>query len=530
MKLFTQLIEILDNTTKTNAKISALENFFLNCDEEDKIWALALLTGRRPKRTVNTTFLRIWAAEKAHIPLWLFEECYHVAGDLAETIALLISSKNDDLAVSEPLHHWMKGLKALENKEDDTKKQYIFEAWRRFGYYDCFIFNKIITGGFRIGVSEKLVVKALAKTEKLDENMVSHCISGNWTPDTTTFSSLLNPENFKADLSKPYPFFLAYPLENELDTLGNPDDWSAEWKWDGLRGQVINRKGEIYIWSRGEEIITEKFPELKQMAKRLPLDTVLDGEVICWKENKPMSFQHLQTRIGRKTVGSKLLKDCPTVLIAYDVLEYNGVDIRDKTFEERRNILKTIVAVTDSAQLILSPQLDFSNWAELADLRQNAAKYLAEGLMLKHKQSVYETGRRRGDWWKWKIDPYTIDAVLIYAQKGHGRRADLYTDYTFALWNENQELVPFAKAYSGLTDKELVEIDRFVKKNTKEKFGPVRSVVPELVFELAFEGINISNRHKSGVAVRFPRILRWRKDKKINDANTLADLKKLITN
>ncbi len=526
MQLFINLIEALDSTTKTNKKVEALVDFFRYSDDKDKIWALALLSGRRPKRTVNTTLLRTWAAELANIPLWLFEESYHVVGDLAETISLLVSKPINQN--TQPLAFWMKSIIDLESKSEETKKRFIANAWSELDYLHCFIFNKIITGGLRIGVSDKLVIKAMAKVHNLEENAVAHRLLGNWLPQNTDFQLLLNAINTDFDTSKPYPFFLAYPIENNLETLGETSLWQAEWKWDGIRGQIIKRKGELFVWSRGEELITDKFPEFKSLATSLPNGVVLDGEIICWQNDKPLPFQILQTRIGRKNISAKILKDAPVILLTYDIIEFQGVDLRNTPLSKRRIILEKLVAEIDSSLLLLSPIVAFETWAELTEIRTQARAKLSEGLMLKNRNSIYDTGRKRGSWWKWKIAPYTIDAVMIYAQKGHGRRADLYTDYTFAVWNDSQ-LVPIAKAYSGLTDKELVAIDTFIKKNTTEKFGPVRSVIPELVFELAFEGIGISSRHKSGIAVRFPRILRWRHDKKASDASSLAELKALIT-
>lgn len=524
MKDFIELINTLDQTTKTLPKIKALGEYFLKADEEDKIWALALLTERRPRRTVNTTFMRLWAAEKASIPVWLFEESYHVVGDLAESIALLTSRQevNNDFSLSQ----WMKEIMSLEKNDEQEKKAFILNAWEKFDYYHSFIFNKLITGGLRIGVSEKLVIKALAQIHEVSENIIAHRISGNWTPDKITYQSLLGETNIKEDISKPYPFYLAYPLENEISTIGQPEEWQAEWKWDGLRGQLIKRQGEFFVWSRGEELVTDKFTELQALRELLPDGTVIDGEIICWQNNAPLPFQVLQTRIGRKNASAKFLKEAPIVLIAYDLMELDGEDLRNKPLSYRRNKLDELVKDVNLPILNISEILNFDSWEILAELRNQSRINLSEGLMLKKRNSVYETGRRRGNWWKWKIEPYSIDGVLIYAQKGHGRRADLFTDYTFAVWDQNA-LVPFTKAYSGLTDKELIEVDKFVKRNTLEKFGPVRSVTPELVFELAFEGINKSTRHKSGVALRFPRILRWRKDKKPEDADTLDNLKAL---
>jgi DNA ligase 1 len=369
------------------------------------------------------------------------------------------------------------------------------------------------------------MVKALASHTQVTENVVAHRLMGNWSPEYGDFRELMFSGQ-DTDISKPYPFYLAYALDGEVSDLGSPEEWFAERKWDGIRGQIINRQGELFVWSRGEELVTDKYPEYAVMRDLLPDGTVIDGEIMPFRDGQPLTFNHLQTRIGRKTLSAKLLKDVPVAFIAYDVLEYKGVDIRDKPMIERREILEKLCA-PGSSVLRLSQLVPYTTWEELANERARSREFLSEGIMLKRKASEYRSGRRRGDWWKWKIDPHTVDAVLIYAMRGSGRRANLYTDYTFAVWDKDQ-LVPFTKAYSGLTDDELREADRWIKQNTLERFGPVRSVKPLLVFELAFEGIAKSSRHKSGIALRFPRIKRWRKDKKVEEANSLEDLMKLL--
>jgi DNA ligase-1 len=371
------------------------------------------------------------------------------------------------------------------------------------------------------------MVNALARTTGLDASVIAHRISGNWDPVTTSFNELLSEASVALDFSKPYPFYLAYALEEPLTDLGEPHDWQAEWKWDGIRGQLIKRNNEIFVWSRGEELMTDKFPEYNQLKDLLPNGTVLDGEIIPSIESKPLPFALLQTRIGRKNVTKKQLQETPITFFAYDLLEFEGKDFREKTLRERRNVLEQIVKETNHPALIISPVIEFNDWHTLEGIRTASRAMGAEGLMLKKKDAVYQAGRKRGDWWKWKIDPLVIDCVMIYAQKGHGRRSNLYTDYTFAV-KDGDKLVTFTKAYSGLTDKEFAEVDVFVKRNSTEKFGPVRTVKPELVFEIAFEGIAASSRHKSGVALRFPRMNRWRKDKKPDEINTLEDLKQML--
>ncbi len=526
MQDFAHLFTQLDQTTKTNSKVEALAAYFEKTTESDKLWTIALLSHRRPKRTVNTTLLRAWAAELAGIPLWLFEESYHVVGDLAETIALVLPPPKK---VSEQsLTYWIDYVRTLEGKDEAVRKKAVWEAWKSLDTPQRFVFNKLITGGFRMGVSQKLMVRALASYTGLDENILAHRLMGNWTPDHTTFEKLVLTEDPGEDISRPYPFYLAYPLEEKPDSLGPREDWQVERKWDGIRGQIIVRKGELFVWSRGEELVTDKFPEFHLLANSLPDGCVLDGEIMPFKEGQPLPFNVLQTRISRKNISKNILQKAPVVLIAYDLLEWEGKDLRDRPLYERRQVLESLCQQQASdSPLLLSELVTASSWKALGEERERSRSFFSEGLMLKRRDSVYRSGRKRGDWWKWKMDPLTIDAVMIYAQRGHGRRANLFTDFTFAVWEEDQ-LIPFTKAYSGLTDKEFQEITSWVRSNTVDRFGPVRSVQPVHVFEIAFEGIQASKRHKSGVALRFPRMSRWRKDKPAAEANTLDDLKSLL--
>jgi DNA ligase-1 len=533
MKRFAELVNLLGASTKTNEKLDALAHYFATADEQDKLWVIAIFSGRRPKRTVNSTLLQTWCAELVHLPAWLFEECYHTVGDLGETIALLLPDI-ETAAAGNSLSYYIGQLIRLGKAEEYQKKEFIVNSWLEMTTEERFVFNKLITGGFRIGVSQKLMVNALAKTVQTEPSVIAHRISGNWDPAAISFSELLNQEGDFVDHSKPYPFYLAYALADMPQTLGEPQDWQAEWKWDGIRGQIIKRDGQLFVWSRGEELMTEKFPEYEILGQLLPDGVVLDGEIIPSHGPTPLPFALLQTRIGRKNISKKQLNEVPISFFAYDILEQDGMDIRNEPLEKRRErleiLMESISLAFDSTRrnpLQLSQTIAFTNWDELISIRSNARNTGAEGLMLKRKNSAYQVGRKTGDWWKWKIDPLTIDAVMVYAQKGHGRRSNLYTDYTFAV-KDGDKLVTFTKAYSGLTDKEFAQVDDFVKKNSLEKFGPVRTVKPELVFEIAFEGIAASNRHKSGVALRFPRISRWRTDKKPDEINTLEDLKKLL--
>jgi len=526
---FAELVITLGTTTKTNAKLDALVDYFSVGDDKDKVWVIAIFSGRRPKRAVNSTQLAGYAVELINLPFWLFEESYHVVGDLAETITLLLPEKTATEENTKPLHYYIEQLKAIEKESEEVRKRFIINSWREMNYAERFVFNKLITGGFRIGVSQKLMVNALAKTVKLEASVIAHRISGNWDPSTITFNELLSEESAATDWSKPYPFYLAYAIEEPQleELLGNPADWQAEWKWDGIRGQIIKRNDELFVWSRGEELMTEKFPEYHSLKEVLPNGIAIDGEIIPCVDQKPLPFALLQTRIGRKNITKKQLSEAPIAFFAYDLIEYEGEDWRTKPLTERRTKLEEIITSLDHPTLILSPVVAFTTWTELATLRQTSREIGAEGFMLKKKSSTYQVGRKRGDWWKWKVDPLVIDCVMVYAQKGAGRRSNLYTDYTFAV-RDGDKLVPFTKAYSGLTDKEFAQVDNFVKRNSLEKFGPVRTVKPQLVFEIAFEGIAASNRHKSGVALRFPRISRWRQDKKVDEINTLEDLKKML--
>jgi DNA ligase-1 len=525
MKHFAELITKLDQSNKTGDKVVALVDFFEKSVDEEKIWAVAIFSHRRPKRQISTKQLREWCQELAQIPDWLFDESYHAVGDLAETIALLLpmpTSEND-----KNLGQWIHFLQDLEKLPDERKKEKIQAAWFQLDRTERFIFNKIITGGFRIGVSQSLMSQALAKVLNLDKSNIAYALMGSWNPKKISFKALFDEQEMKLDFSKPYPFFLAHPLEITPNELGDIADWQAEWKWDGIRGQLIRRNGETFLWSRGEELVNDKFPELLEFAEALPNGTVIDGEIMAFRDGSPLPFSLLQTRIGRKNLSKKQLLEAPISLLAYDLLEFGGNDIRGLPIQDRRSILEQLHLDFPHDRLQLPTIIQAESWKELSQVRALSRDHLAEGLMLKRKDSSYEAGRKRGSWWKWKIEPLTIDGVMIYAQKGHGRRSDLYSDYTFAVW-DGDNLVPFAKAYSGLTDAEMRQVDAFVKKNTRERFGPVRTVKAELVFEIAFEGIAFSNRHKSGVATRFPRILRWRKDKKMEEANTLNDLKALI--
>ncbi len=528
MKRFARLFDDLDSTTRTSEKVAAMATYFAATPPADAAWAVHFLSGNRPKRLVPVRRLATWAMEISGVPAWLFDESYHTVGDLAETISLLLPppARSSDL----PLHLWVGDrLLGMAGESEEVQRRTVVEAWLELDSTERFVWNKLITGGFRVGVSRSLVVRALSRTSGVDEATMAHRLMGGWEPTAVAFERLVAEGTSDADSSRPYPFFLAYALENPPETLGDLGDWLAEWKWDGIRSQIVRRDRRTFIWSRGEDLVTDRFPELAAASALLPDGTVIDGEIVGWRDGRPLPFADFQRRIGRKKLGPKILGEVPVALIGYDLLEMDGSDIRSEPLADRRARLESIFArFGERTPFHLSPAIAADDWVAIHAARDHARELDAEGLMLKRLDSVYGVGRRRGAWWKWKVDPFSVDAVMVYAQPGHGRRATLHTDYTFAVWS-GVDLVPFAKAYSGLTDAEIRELDRWIRRNTVEKFGPVRSVRPEQVFELAFEGIRPSARHKSGIAVRFPRIARWRTDKRPEEANTIDDLRQLLT-
>jgi len=525
---FARLYTALDETTATGEKVAALAAYFRSAPPADAAWAVHFLTGRRPKRLVSSVKLATWAAEAAGIPPWLFEESYAMVGDLAETITLLLPGSG--VSSDRPLAHWVEErLLPLRGQEEAVQKEEMQRAWRELDRWERFVWNKLITGAFRVGASARLVERALALASGVPEGAIAHRLMGGWEPTPEFFARLVAADVRDADISRPYPFFLAYPLEGPLEALGEPGEWLAEWKWDGIRSQLIRRGGRTFLWSRGEELLSGGFPEVEAAGALLPDGTVLDGELLPWADGKPLPFAQMQRRIGRRSLTRKILADVPVMLVAYDLLEESGEDLRSAPLADRRQRLAALLAATPSAgRMMLSPSVPVPNWQAMGDARGRARELGAEGLMLKRLASGYGVGRRKGDWWKWKVEPYSVDAVLMYAQPGSGRRAGLFTDYTFGVWDEGR-LVAFAKAYSGLTDGEIRRVDAFVRRNTLKKHGPVRVVKPELVFELAFEGIQASSRHKSGVAVRFPRMARWRSDKRPEEADSLATVRALLT-
>lgn len=523
MKHFAALYTALDESRKTSAKVDALAAYLQSAPPACRIWTIALLTGRRPKRAVSAAQLRQWAAAAAGLPDWLFDESYHIAGDLAETIALVLPPPRAPRDQS--LTQWITDLRALHDQPLDARRAAIVAAWDALGGVERIVFTKLLTGGFRVGISTGLLVRALAQITGQSAPDLMHRLMGRWHPDTTDWDALITAQNISADRAHPYPFYLAQPVDDPAH-LGDPAAWRAEYKWDGIRAQIIARGGDLFIWSRGQDLVTAQFPELAVLAQSLPDGTVIDGEILAHDRGAALPFGQLQRRLGRKSPSAKLRAAVPVIVMAYDLLEQGGADIRAQPLAQRRAALGAL-ATQAGAPLHLSADLDFATWDDLARARATAADHGAEGVMIKRAASPYGAGRKTGDWWKWKRDPLTIDAVMIYAQAGHGRRANLFTDYTFAL-RAGDGYVPFTKAYSGLTDAEFAKITAWVRKNTLQKFGPVRQVPPELVFEIGFEGLAASPRHKSGIALRFPRMLRWRQDKPPTQINTLADLQEML--
>jgi DNA ligase 1 len=529
MRAFSELYEELDTTTSANLKVAAMVRYFNTASPADAAWAVYVLSGRRLKRFIGPAVLRRWLVEESALPEWLVEESYAAVGDLAETVALLLESDLSAATVVPDLSlsTWIDDrLLPLREVGEQQQRAAIVEWWRTLPYRECFILNKLLTGELRVGVSELLVVRALSELLQMDRADVTRRIMGEWRPSASFWESLRSTRPQTSDPAAPYPFFLASPLEENPATLGAVSDWLAEWKWDGIRSQLIRREGQCFIWSRGEDLVTERFPEIVAAVAGLPDGVVLDGELVAWREGAIRPFADLQQRIGRKKLTPAILDRVPVRFLAYDLLERGKVDLRSLPLRERRQQLEILLRGAPDI-LGISTAIAADSWEELTKLREESRSRAVEGLMLKALDSTYGTGRQRGSWWKWKIDPYSFDGVLLYAQPGHGRRSNLYTDYTFGVWSGN-ELVPVAKAYSGLSNTQITELDRWIRAHTTEKFGPVRQVEQTQVFELAYEGIAASTRHKSGIALRFPRIVRRRTDKPASEADKLSDLQAVL--
>ena len=548
MRAFARLYQRIDETTKTNDKVSAIREYFADASNADAAYALYFLLGNKLKPSLPTRIIRQAAARSAEIPDWLFEETYQWVGDLAETAAAM--AKGTSVSCDEPLHRILldslipllqstAGSKRASSKSpsgtfkrqelDAAVASKLIEFWSRYDLLERFVFNKLLTGNLRVGVSTKLVTKALSQCSGVPLDELTHRLMGEWEPTEAFFKQLVAPEYAENSPAKPYPFCLAHPLPDGHAREHSASDYFAEWKWDGIRAQLVRRSGQTFLWSRGEELLEGRFPEIESAAQGLPDGSVLDGEILAYRDESPMPFTLLQRRIQRKKPSPKMMQEVPVVFVAFDVLEHASQDVRGESFEKRRTMLESLPLGTPANAMTLrrSEVFEFDDWAKMFQLRDKAREYGAEGLMLKHRLGLYEVGRVTGTWWKSKVTPYTVDAVLVYAQRGHGRRAGMFSDYTFALWDEDR-LVPFAKAYSGLTDEEIAKVDRWIKEHTTQRFGPVHEVPAQIVMELAFENLQVSSRHKSGIAVRFPRILRWRHDKNPKDADGLEQIKEML--
>lgn len=526
MKAFAGLFRALDESNKTTAKVAALASYFRAAPPESAAWALFWLTGRRNKRVITASALATWACECSGIAEWLFRESRDAVGDLSETIALILPDA--DQSNDEPLHLWADRLLDLRALDASEQRLSILKYWESLDARQRFVWNKLLLGNFRVGVSQQLVVRGLSEATGVPVTHLTERLMGDWAPSRESYLALTSKDETIDTGTRPYPFFLASPLEGSPDALGALADWQIEWKWDGIRAQLVKRASGVALWSRGDELITERFPELQPLMRKLPLGCALDGELLAWRGDAPLPFSVLQQRINRKHVTQAIIRKSPVCLVAYDLLEWGGTDIRAEHLAQRRAVLEKLVGTVALPEILrLSPTIAAADWLDLGQHRDASRSRGAEGLMLKRSDSPYRAGRIRGDWWKWKVAPLTLDAVLTAAQRGSGKRASLYTDYTFSIWKDGA-LVPFAKAYSGLTDQEIQQVDAFVRTHMTEKFGPVRTVEARLVFELGFEHIARSTRHKSGIAVRFPRILRWRQDKTAADADTFETASALL--
>ncbi len=538
MERFTQLYAALDETTSTNRKVKAMVNYFDEAPPEDACWSVYFLSGRRPKRLLSSRAMRRWAAAAAELeqigsdqtapmPEWMFEACYGEVGDLAETISLVVPT--EERGAPRPLHYWVEErLLPMRAMEEDEQQAEMTRIWKQFTQAERFVWTKLTTSALRVGVGKKLLIRALSEFSGIDKSVLSHRLMGPWKPSAEFYEQLLSEDETDAAASQPYPFCLARPLEDDVETLGSPDDWLIERKADGIRAQLIRRQGEVFIWSRGEEQIGHQYPEVREAVQAyVPDGTVVDGELLAFKNDEVLPFGQMQRRIGRKNVSKQMQREVPVVFVTYDLLEMGGHDVREEPLHERCAMLDRLAEDHfTNEKLRLSPLLDGS-WEELQELREESRERKMEGFMLKRRDAPYVGGRKTGIWWKWKVDPYTLDAVMLYAQPGSGRRASLFTDYTFGLW-QGDELKPFAKGYFGLTDDEFEEITRWVRRNTVDRFGPVRQVEPELVFEIAFEGVRRNNRKDIGMSVRFPRMARWRRDLSPSDADSVDDLARLL--
>lgn len=523
MKFYAELYKALKRNNRESDILELLIDYFSKVCERDKIWTLYILSEGKVKKKFRSQLLKECACEYTGIPDWLFEESYRFTGDLIETLSLILPEKETDS--HRTLSGWMDFVNTINLTDESEMKEKIIKAWKDLDHSEKYVFNKLITGSLRSGLKDKVLIKALSEFFNIEPNIIARRLKSEWHPDKISFKELFSGDDPNDVISKPYAFFTEEVMETESEELGLPGDWLAEWKFTGIRVQIIFRQGDIFIWTEDEDLITDKFPEFENLKNILPEGTVFEGVLLCYGNGKPLPLTYLKTRTGRKNINRKTMIEFPVVFIAYDILEYNGNDIRHKVLAERKEIISNIKSQISNSELLkFSQEINFKDWEELRKMRAKSGDFKAKGILLKKKISV-RLPECKDKFLIWKPEPLSIDTVLIYAMKGE--RTDLFTEYTFGIWDEGK-LVSIAKVNSGLTEVEIREVSEFVKNNTLEKFGPVRTVKPELVFEIAFESISESKRHKSGLVLHLPGITRWKKDKKIEEVFILENLKKLI--
>ena len=532
MRRFSRLLDGLVYTSSRNAKLALIADYMRAAPDPDRGWALAALTGDLSLPAVKSAAIHAIVDERVDPTLFRMSRDY--VGDLAETVALIWPKRLDQPAEIDD------GSLTLAAVVDRLAKLGRAEAPAVLGdmldHLDSsgrFALLKLATGGLRVGVSARLAKTGLAQAFGLDVDAVEEVWHAIKPPYAELFAWGQGSER-PDPRGTPFfrPFMLAHPLEESTVDLA---DYAAEWKWDGIRVQIVGTGGEVRLYSRAGDDITATFPDIAEAARGL--NAVLDGEMLVQGEaqgaaehgGSAASFNALQQRLGRKNVPAKMLSDYPAFVRLYDLLIDGEEDLREWPWEQRRARLEAFARELDRTRFDVSAIIEAASFDELAETRAGARDAAIEGMMLKRRDSPYVAGRRTGLWYKWKRDPLTVDCVMMYAQRGHGKRSSFYSDYTFGCWSDEGELLPVAKAYSGFTDEELKWLDSFVRNNTLNRFGPVREVQKTLVVELAFDSVHESKRHKSGVAMRFPRIARIRKDKPPEEADTIAGLRKLIS-
>jgi len=522
---FASLFFHLDQKRSDAEKILAIAEFFKQADDHERIWSLALLTGQLRKRYCKTSLLKSWACEVSEIPDWLFEESYRVVGDQMETISKILAGEtrsNQDTSLKE----WTDCLRTFSSISEEEKKERITSLWQKMSTDECLVFTKIITGTFRSNLSKELLIKGIADAFNLDTIVITHRLGSNWDPINTRFHQFILSGNGDDLLSRPYPFFMANDLSSPLQ-LGDPAEWQAAWKWDGIRCQLVKRKGKVFLWNEAGELITDKFPELVTAAATLPDDIVLEGDVLLFHKKNILTQQAVQNRISRKSPQKKQLDEASAVFIANDLLEFENTDYRNEPYRIRQNQLKCILEISQNSSFIFSDSIPFSSWSDLELVRSDSGKLKVQGLDLKKISSKYAEGQTTEDFWFWKQKLLKIDGVLLYYQKSGLVGTDLTDVYTIAVWS-GENLVPVAKVNSLQDEAIAFKVNAFIKNNTLEKFGPVRTVKPELVFEISFEGIQPSLRHKSGILLQNPFISSFKENTDTKHAHTLADLKNLL--